>query len=145
MAAPLANVPTGVQPVALTSREFAVLEYLALHRGRLVTRTSLSNTMDVLIYNKRTKLDRDLITTQRQYGHVLLIVADNFPGIPEEHLRHLFDRFYRAEASRTRSTGHNGLGLAISKAIVDAHGGTLEAANGSNGGAVFTVRVSADC
>ena len=81
----------------------------------------------------------------RYFRHALLIITDNGPGIPEEHLPHLFDRFYRAEASRTRGTDHNGLGLAISKAIVDAHGGTLEASNGSNGGTVFALQLSADC
>ncbi len=88
--------------------------------------------------------DRITITTQRQNGHALLIIADNGPGIPKEHLPHLFDRFYRAEASRTCGTDHNGLGLAISKAIVDAHGGTLEASNGSNSGAVFALQLSAE-
>ena len=71
------------QPVSLTSREYAVLEYLALHRGKLVTRTTLyehlydesgdtlSNMMDVLIYNLRTKLGRDLITTRRGHGYCI--------------------------------------------------------------------------
>ncbi len=109
----------------------------AMRLGQVVT-----NLLTNAIEHTR---DRITITTQRQNGHALLIITDNGPGIPEEHLPHLFDRFYRAEASRTRSTDHSGLGLAISKAIVDAHGGTLEATNASEGGAVFAIRVSADC
>ena len=77
------TVTRGGEPVSLTSREYAVLEYLALHRGRLVTRTTLyehlyddsgdtlSNMMDVLIYNLRTKLGRDLITTRRGHGYCI--------------------------------------------------------------------------
>lgn len=69
--------------VVLTAREYAVLEYLALHRGELVTRTTLyehlyddsgdtlSNLMDVLIYNLRTKLGRELIVTRRGHGYCI--------------------------------------------------------------------------
>jgi len=70
-------------PVTLTAREYAVLEYLALHRGKLLTRTALyehlyddsgdtlSNMMDVLIYNLRTKLGRTFITTRRGHGYCI--------------------------------------------------------------------------
>lgn len=90
---------------------------------------------------------RDLVTvtTHCQNGHVLVSIADNGPGVPAEHLPHLFDRFYRVDASRSRGTEHNGLGLAISKAIMDAHGGCLEAFNTPEGGAVFRLQLSAAC
>lgn len=85
--------------------------------------------------------DRITITTQRQNGHAILTVTDNGPGIPTEHLPHLFDRFYRAEASRTRGSEHNGLGLAISKAIVDAHGGEIVIESQEAKGSKFIVRL----
>ena len=72
-------------------------------------------------------------------GSVRLVVTDDGPGIPEGSLQHIFDRFYRADRSRSRSTGGTGLGLAIVDAIVAAHGGTVTAANSADGGAVFTV------
>jgi two-component system, OmpR family, sensor histidine kinase BaeS len=76
-----------------------------------------------------------------QNGKVLLQVLDSGSGIPEEALPRLFDRFYRAEESRSRKTGGSGLGLAIVKALVELHGGKVEAKNRSQGGAVFEVRL----
>ncbi len=69
----------------------------------------------------------------------ILTVHDNGPGIPEEDLPHIFERFYRADKSRSRSEGHTGLGLSIARRIAEAHGGRLEAANHPQGGAVFTL------
>jgi two-component system, OmpR family, sensor kinase len=69
----------------------------------------------------------------------VLSVIDDGPGIPPEDLSRLFDRFYRADTSRTRSSGGAGLGLAIVRAIVTAHGGRIEAANLPAGGARMTV------
>ena len=69
----------------------------------------------------------------------VLSVIDDGPGIPPEDLPRLFDRFYRADTSRTRSSGGAGLGLAIVRAIVTAHGGRIEAANLPAGGARMTV------
>lgn len=58
-------------------------------------------------------------------GRVVVTVADDGPGIPEELLPNLFERFVRGDGSRSRMTGGSGLGLAISRAIVEAHGGSL--------------------
>lgn len=66
-------------------------------------------------------------------------VADAGPGIPEEHLPHLFDRFYRADKARSRATGGAGLGLAICRWVAESHGGSITARNDSDGGAVFVV------
>ncbi len=70
-------------------------------------------------------------------------VADAGPGIDAEDLPHIFDRFYRSQLSRDRSTGGAGLGLAIVKAIVTAHAGSIDVANREDGGSVFTVRIPA--
>jgi two-component system OmpR family sensor kinase len=76
-------------------------------------------------------------------GSAVLTVIDNGPGIPEDDLSRLFDRFYRADSSRTRTSGGAGLGLAIVRAIVSAHGGTITARNLETGGSSFTVTLPA--
>ena len=72
-------------------------------------------------------------------GRVRLTVSDTGPGIPPEHLPHVFDRFYKVDASRADTTGPSGsgLGLSIVQAIVVRHGGTISASNAAAGGAVF--------
>lgn len=67
-------------------------------------------------------------------------VSDQGPGIPEDALPHIFDRFYKADTARSRSEG-SGLGLAIAWENARLHGGTIEAANAPSGGAVFTLRL----
>jgi heavy metal sensor kinase len=71
----------------------------------------------------------------------LFQVADTGEGIPAEDLPHIFERFYRADKSRSRAEGRNGLGLAICKAIVDAHGGGIEVSSQAGTGSTFTVKL----
>ncbi len=68
-------------------------------------------------------------------------VRDTGPGIAPEDLPHLFDRFYQADPARDRSTGTSGLGLAIVRALVEAHGGTAGAENVAGGGARFWIEL----
>ncbi|HEX2947902.1 MAG TPA: ATP-binding protein [Clostridia bacterium] len=67
------------------------------------------------------------------------IVKDNGRGIPEEDLPYIFERFYRADKSRNRMTGGSGIGLTISKAIVEAHGGSIEVHSTIDVGSEFIV------
>lgn len=69
-----------------------------------------------------------------------LIVADRGPGVPDGlNADLLFDRFWRGEPSRSRDTGGTGLGLAVVKAIAEAHGGSATARNRDGGGALFEI------
>jgi len=70
-----------------------------------------------------------------------LEVADGGEGIPEEALPNVFERFYRADRSRSREVGGTGLGLAISRQLILAHGGSIMAANRPQGGALFKVEL----
>ncbi|MFF8629839.1 ATP-binding protein [Streptomyces werraensis] len=76
-------------------------------------------------------------------GSVVIRVRDHGPGIPEDVLPHVFDRFYKASASRPRSEG-SGLGLSIALENAHIHGGEITAANSPDGGAVFTLRLPRD-
>lgn len=70
-----------------------------------------------------------------------LSVRDNGPGIGADHLPHVFDRFYRSESSRTRKYGGAGLGLSITKSIVEAHGGTISVESCEGKGSLFIARI----
>ena len=72
-----------------------------------------------------TRDDRIDVAVEPRDGHLVFSVADAGPGIEPEHLPHIFERFYRAEQSRSRDRGGSGLGLAIARAIVEAHGGRI--------------------
>jgi two-component system OmpR family sensor kinase len=73
--------------------------------------------------------------------HSVITVSDDGPGFGDVDPARLFDRFYRGDTSRARTTGGAGLGLTIVKAIVMAHDGTVEAFNLPNGGACFVVAI----
>jgi two-component system, OmpR family, phosphate regulon sensor histidine kinase PhoR len=72
-------------------------------------------------------------------GRVALRVSDEGPGIPDEDLARVFERFYRVDKSRARDPGGTGLGLAIVKHLVELHGGQVRVENRPAGGAVFTI------
>src|SRR5215472_17057048 len=75
-------------------------------------------------------------------GSVAISVSDEGPGIPEDDLGRVFERFYRVDKSRARDPGGTGLGLAIVKHLVELHGGSVRAENEPDGGARFTITIS---
>ena len=78
----------------------------------------------------------------RHWGE--LSVIDSGDGIAAEHLGHVFDRFYRADTARNRAQGGTGIGLTITRALVEAHGGRISATSAGPGrGATFTIRLPA--
>jgi signal transduction histidine kinase len=70
-------------------------------------------------------------------GSCEVSVEDTGPGIPEEHLPLVFERFYRVDQSRSRDDGGTGIGLAIARSVVEAHGGKIWAESGKGKGATF--------
>lgn len=77
------------------------------------------------------------------HGNAVIQVKDDGMGFGDIDPNLLFDRFYRADASRARNTGGTGLGLAIVRSIVEAHDGTVEAVNMPEGGANFIIAIPA--
>ncbi len=86
---------------------------------------------------------RVTITAHAENGTASLEVADTGQGIPAEDLPHIFERFYQVDKSRSRAQGHAGLGLAICKAVVDAHSGAIEVSSVAGKGSTFTVKLPA--
>ncbi|MGV1005882.1 MAG: sensor histidine kinase [Candidatus Nanopelagicales bacterium] len=82
------------------------------------------------------------LTAARTGAEVVFAVADDGEGIATEHLPHIFERFYRADAARDRGRGGSGIGLAIVKALTEAHGGHVNVASrGPGHGTTFTLVV----
>ncbi|MET8277601.1 HAMP domain-containing sensor histidine kinase [Micromonospora sp. NPDC005174] len=81
------------------------------------------------------------ISAQAADGKVMIAVADTGSGISPEHLPRVFDRFWRAERSRSRQTGGSGLGLAIVRKLVEAHQGTVHVQSQPTKGSTFTVHL----
>ena len=117
--------------------EFAPSPCLA-HAGQFaqVVNNLVSNAIS---YNRPGGSVR--VTVGCEPAGALLAVSDTGPGIAPDDLPHLFERFYRVDKARSGAQGHSGLGLAITKAIVEAHGGLLEVASEPGQGSTFTVRL----
>jgi two-component system sensor histidine kinase BaeS len=81
------------------------------------------------------------VTCTLESDRVDLEFADSAPGVPDQAIEQLFERLFRVSASRGRESGGSGLGLSICKAIVDAHGGTIQAMNSDAGGLLIRVRL----
>ncbi len=109
----------------------------------------LRQVIDNLLANVRAHTPqgtRTVVTIGENGTSALMSVADNGPGLDAEELDRVFERFYRADASRSRQGvdgrhGGAGLGLGIVAAIVGAHGGDVRAASSPDGGVTFTVRL----
>ncbi len=85
--------------------------------------------------------DKIELNTFSKDGKCVIQVKDTGIGISDEAIKHIFDRFYREDKSRTRETGGSGLGLSIADALVRAHGGTIRVAHNSPKGTVFTIKM----
>ena len=102
----------------------------------------LGNLLDNAI--RHSPPEHTVVVSCRQAGRrwVEFAVADSGEGIAPEHLGHVFDRFYRADTARNRAQGGSGIGLTITRALVEAHGGRITASSpGPGQGATFTVRL----
>lgn len=105
--------------------------------GQLVTNL-LTNAIH---YNKPN--GEILVSTRSENGSAVLTITDSGQGIAAEDVSHVFERFYRADKSRSRAEGRSGLGLAICKSIVESHRGSIAVSSQAGAGTTFTVRLPA--
>lgn len=81
------------------------------------------------------------VTVYRENNFACISISDTGMGIPQKDLAHIFDRFYRVDRARARTTGGSGLGLSIAKQIATLHGGDILVASDVNVGSTFTVKL----
>ena len=107
----------------------------------------LREMFDNLLANARAHTPADSpvsVDLRHVDGSAAVSVTDHGPGLTEEQAGRVFERFYRADDSRTRASGGAGLGLSIVAAVAEAHGGTAEARPTPGGGATFVVTLPSD-
>ena len=105
-------------------------------------RVRLRQIVDNLLANVRAHTPPGTpasVSVRRRNGSAEIAVTDAGPGLDEEHLEHLFERFYRADPSRARASGGVGLGLAIVAAVAEAHGGTASASSRPGEGTTIAI------
>jgi signal transduction histidine kinase len=109
-------------------------------------RSALLHLASNLVVNAATYTDPgtvvEVVAGMRE-GEAFLEVRDRGPGVPAEHRRRIFDRFFRLEEARLRHPQGSGLGLAIAEQVARAHGGRVEVEDRAGGGAVFRAVIPA--
>jgi signal transduction histidine kinase len=117
-------------------------EGAVLSADRMLLRRALDNLLDNAAKHSGAAAPISL-TAARSDGSVVLEVRDRGAGISPEDQKRLFTPFFRADKSRARQTGGLGLGLLLSKRIVEAHGGTLDLQSAPRAGTVVRIRLNA--
>jgi two-component system, OmpR family, sensor histidine kinase BaeS len=139
LAAKIREITSGFEPGAQQKRvtlEVQAPEKLELHGDPDRISQVLSNLLDnALRYTPEH--GTVCIRLESTQNTARVIVSDSGRGLPPESLEHVFDRFYRVDESRNRSSGGSGLGLAIARTILELHGGKISVKNRLEGGAEF--------
>ncbi|MEK4980521.1 sensor histidine kinase [Bacillus sp. FSL K6-6540] len=106
-----------------------------------ITQVFLNLFVNAIRYTPHGGLVHVSLLEESPSGMLRIDIRDTGPGIEEEHLPYLFNRFYRTDEARARHQGGMGLGLAIAKEFIVSHGGTIQAESKPGQGTTFTVRL----
>ncbi|MGL4741931.1 MAG: sensor histidine kinase, partial [Sarcina sp.] len=105
---------------------------------------SMYRTLRNIVGNAKKYCGVDLEVDVNVYGendYVIISIKDNGPGIKEEHLKNIFERFYRVDKERTKDLMSTGLGLAIAKEIIEAHNGKIGVKSVIDKGSEFIIKL----
>jgi two-component system OmpR family sensor kinase len=122
------------------------LELRAVPVAVLGDRDRLRQIVDNLLANVRSHTPPGSpahVTVGHENGRAVIEVGDSGPGLSQDELDRIFERFYRADTSRARASGGVGLGLSIVSAVARAHGGSVSARSNTVGGATFRIELPA--
>lgn len=140
----------------ITREAMAAVESLAKNKNIIINNEAVEETIEadqsalteafIILLDNAVKYSNDgeavKVTTEKTDGHLLIKIIDQGIGIDEKNLPHIFDRFFRADRSRTKTTGTGyGLGLAIAQQIVYKHHGTISVKSKIAEGSTFTIRL----
>ena len=116
---------------------------ILIHIDESLMTQALINLLDNAIKYSNENTTITLSASSNSHNNkVIISVSDQGPGIPEQHIPRLFERFYRVDKSRSRNIGGTGLGLAIVKHIVHIHGGEISVVNNGGAGSCFSITLS---
>ena len=144
------NIDELIKEVVKPYVEFAEIEKkevkldFKFEKEILIDRNKIHQLMVILLDNAIKYTENgdsiEILTSQKE-GKCVIEVKDTGIGISDEAIKHVFDRFYREDKSRTRETGGTGLGLSIADWIINAHGGNIKASHNGTKGTVFTIKL----
>ena len=134
----LQSFETGIREKNIAAQVFGEEAHICADRGRIsqVIANLLSNALKYTDENGKIT-----VSVKKKKGIAELVVEDTGIGISKEDRERVFERFYRTDKSRTRKTGGAGIGLSITKAIVQVHGGTITCESEPGAGSRFIVEL----
>lgn len=110
-------------------------------RLRQIFMNLLSNAISYTLEGGRVKVEAEIVNSGEEDEKVRITVSDTGMGIPKKDLPRIFERFYRVDKARSRSSGGTGLGLSIVKHLVELHNGTIRVESKVGEGSAFTVEL----
>jgi signal transduction histidine kinase len=112
---------------------------IVLKANSVLLKRAVMNILENAV--KYSECDKITVSVKEKRDSAKIVIKDNGKGIPKQELKRIFDRFYRVDKSRSRKTGGSGLGLSITKKIVQRFGGTISVDSSLGKGSQFTINL----